>query len=71
MRKALATLLASALIATPLAANPSALGRSSQGVTDGSDLAANSNLFFIIGIVAVAAGIVLLQEDEEGAPVSA
>lgn len=71
MRKVTATLLASALVATPLAANQAVGQRASQPVTGESELAGNANLFFLVGIAAVAAAIVLLQEDEEGAPVSA
>lgn len=59
------------LVAAPLAANQSqALVRASAPVEQGENLSADSNLFFIAGIAAVAAAIVLLAEDEEGAPVS-
>lgn len=70
MRKVTTTVLASALATAPLAAQAT-FQRASQPVADGSELAGNANLFFIAGIVAVAAGIILLQEDEEGVPVSA
>ena len=63
-------LLGLAVAATPIAASQ-ATGRTTQPVSDESALAANSNLFFILGVVAVAAGIILLQDDEEGAPISA
>lgn len=65
-----AAALALAVTAAPIAASQ-ATSRVTQPVADESALSANSNLFFILGIAAVAAGIILLQEDEEGAPVSA
>lgn len=71
MRKVLAAILGTALVAAPLAANGADFSRASEPVAEGSELAANSNLLFIIGVAAVAAGIILLQEDEEGAPISA
>jgi dipeptide/tripeptide permease len=64
-----AALLGFALTAAPIAASQ-ATARATQPVSNESALAADSNLFFILGVVAVAAGIVLLQEDEEGAPAS-
>lgn len=65
-----AAALALAVTAAPIAASQ-ATTRATQPVADGNALAADSNLFFLIGIAAVAAGIILLQEDEEGAPISA
>lgn len=64
-----AALLGLALSAVPVAASQ-AIARATQPVSNENALAADSNLFFILGVVAVAAGVVLLQEDEEGAPVS-
>lgn len=65
-----AAVLGLAVTAVPIAASQ-ATARTAQPVSGENALAADSNLFFILGVVAVAAGIVLLQEDEEGAPISA
>lgn len=70
-RKILAAALGIAVAATPLAANPApVLQRVTEPTADESNLAADSNLFFIVGVAVVAAGVVLLQEDEEGVPAS-
>lgn len=71
IRRSLAAIATLGLVAAPLAAGQAqGLLRSSAPVVDGSELSANSNLFFFAGIALVAAAIVLLAEDEEGAPAS-
>lgn len=65
-----AAALSLAVTAAPIAASQ-VTSRTTQPVADDNALSANSNLFFILGVAAVAAGIILLQEDEEGAPISA
>ena len=67
--KLIGSLAVVAMIATPIAANAS-LHRASAPVEDESELSGQSNLFFLAGIAAVAASIVLLSEDDDE-PVSA
>ncbi len=59
---------ASALAAAPIAAQVSA--RASAPVRQASGITADQNLVFYLGIAAVAAGIVLLVEDDDDAPIS-
>ena len=67
--KLIGSLAVAAGIATPIAANAS-LDRVSAPVESKSELSGQSNLFFLAGIAAVAASIVLLSEDDDE-PVSA
>lgn len=63
---ALATATA-ALVAAPVAAQDAEAGRSSAPAVQESELRGNSTLFFVLAIVAVAAGIVLLIDDDDPA----
>ncbi|NVD45480.1 hypothetical protein [Qipengyuania atrilutea] len=68
-RKLIGTLVAAGMIATPIAAKES-LDRASAPIERENGLSGESNLFFLAGIAAVAASIVLLSEDDDE-PVSA
>ncbi len=71
LRKVLAGFVGAAVVAAPLVAGDVSMARSSAPFTSETALSGDSNLLFIVGIAAVAAAIILLQEDEEGAPISA
>ena len=61
-----------ALSTAPLAASQARaqLSRDAAPVGDASDLGDSNTIYFIAGIAAVAAAIVLLSEDGDDAPVS-
>ena len=63
---------AASLVATPLAAEQAVaqVQRDAAPITEESELAGNTTLFFILGIAAVVAAIVLLAEDDDD-PISA
>jgi hypothetical protein len=64
-------LAAGSLVAAPLAATPgsSAIDRKSAPVSSDSEIGSSSNstLFFVLAILAVAAGIYLLIDDDDEA----
>lgn len=66
MKHLILSAAAASVVGAPVAAQH--LDRASEPADASNQLSADSNLLFIGGIVAVAAAIVLLAEDEEGAP---
>ncbi len=66
LRKLALATTAVALAAAPVAAQAD-LSRSTAPVNSESELEGQSTLFFILGIAAVAAAIVLLSEDDDPA----
>ena len=69
VRNLMFALAAGSLVAAPLAAQPgpATVDRQSAPVASKSELGSGNNLFFILGILAVAAGIVFLSEDDDAA----
>ena len=58
-----------AVLATPIAAQQ--VQRASAPAAQESELGGQNSLLFFLGIAAVAAGVVLLSEDEDDNPISA
>lgn len=68
-RSLMLTLAAGSLVASPLAAQQRAVAveRQSAPAASESELGGRGTLLFVLGILAVAAGIVFLSEDDDAA----